>query len=71
MIQRSSQAGSFSCPCSTTLYGVQEGNDELCVNNSKTIETLQKDSFAVILTQPRLAEVQATEEQQGNLVARI
>ena len=25
-----------SCQCSTTLYGMQKGNDELCVNDSKT-----------------------------------
>ena len=27
---------SHSCQCSTTLYGMQKGNDELCVNDSKT-----------------------------------
>ena len=38
MNQRTSQAGSSSCRCLTTLYGMQERNDELCVNNSKTIK---------------------------------
>ena len=36
--QRTSQAGSSSCQCLTTLYVMQNGNDELCVNNSKIIK---------------------------------
>ena len=38
MNRRTSQAGSSSCQCLTTLYGMQKGNDELCENNSKTIK---------------------------------
>ena len=39
MNQRTSQAGSSSCPYLATLYGMQrEMMDELCLNNSKTIK---------------------------------
>ena len=38
MNQRTSQAGSSSCQCLTTLCGMQKGNDEKCDNNSKTIK---------------------------------
>ena len=38
MNQRTSQAGSSSCQCLTTLYGMHKENDEICENNSKTIE---------------------------------
>ena len=47
MNQRTSQAGSSSCQCSTDIVWDAEGNDELCVNKSKTIEE-QKDFLAVI-----------------------
>ena len=36
--QRTSQARSSSCQCSTTLCEMQKGNEKLCVNNSKRVE---------------------------------
>ena len=38
MIERTSKAGSSSCECLTTLFGMQKGNEERCEKNSTRVE---------------------------------